>query len=105
MSVEVSVDLFASLKAVADPLRWEIVQALAVEELCVCHLTDDLGVAQPLISHHLRVLRDAGIVESDKWRYWTYYRLNPGALDALGRELRTLADRAPARQTERRPCC
>ena len=80
----------SALKALADPLRWSIVTALAREELCVCHLTEDLGTPQPLVSHHLRVLREAGIVESEKWRYWTYYRLRPEALGELANLSRRL---------------
>jgi ArsR family transcriptional regulator len=105
MTVDVDVELPAALKAVAEPLRWRILQALAREELCVCHLTEDINVPQPLISHHLRVLRDAGLVESEKWRYWTYYRLNATAVAALGAELSSLANSAPAPAAERRPCC
>ena len=52
------------LKALAEPLRWRIVELLAGEELCVCHLVEALDVPQPLVSHHLRVLRDAGLVET-----------------------------------------
>src|SRR5947208_14036165 len=81
--IELPVAPVPVLKALAEPLRWSIVMALAEEELCVCHLTEDLGARQPLISHHLRVLRDAGIVESEKWRYWTYYRLRSAALAEL----------------------
>ena len=69
----------STLKALAEPMRWRIVELLADEELCVCHLVEDLGVPQPLVSHHLRVLRDAGLVESERYRYWTYYRLRPRA--------------------------
>src|SRR5918996_5175877 len=83
------------LRALADPLRWEIVQRLAGEQLCVCHLTEDLGVAQPLVSHHLKVLRDAGLVEGERWRYWTYYRLRPDALRELASQLERLAAAAP----------
>src|SRR5918996_5823097 len=90
------------LRALADPLRWEIVQRLAGEQLCVCHLTEDLGVAQPLISHHLKVLRDAGLVEGERFRYWTYYRLRPDALRVLGRRLIDLAGQAPTSGTTRR---
>ncbi len=93
------------LKALAEPLRWSIVAALAGEELCVCHLTEDLGAPQPLISHHLRVLRDAGIVESEKWRYWTYYRLRPAALAQLGELIGTFAMAGPTAAEHRRPCC
>ena len=105
MAIDVDVELPVVLKAVAEPLRWRILNALAREELCVCHLTEDLEVPQPLISHHLRVLRDAGLVESEKWRYWTYYRLKPAALAALGDELARLAANAPEPASDRRPCC
>jgi DNA-binding transcriptional ArsR family regulator len=105
MTVDLDVELPAALKAAAEPLRWRILTALGREELCVCHLTEDLGVAQPLISHHLRVLRDAGLVESEKWRYWTYYRLNPAAIAEISTQLAALADQAPAPAEERRPCC
>ena len=93
------------LKALAEPLRWRIVTALAGEELCVCHLTADLGAPQPLISHHLRVLREAGIVEAERWRYWTYYRLRPGALGALAELFARLAVGCPGPAEQRRPCC
>ena len=93
------------LKALAEPLRWSIVAALAREELCVCHLTEDLGAPQPLISHHLRVLRDAGVVESERWRYWTYYRLRPDALRELADLLAPLADASRSAGDKRRPCC
>lgn len=67
-----------SLRVLAEPLRWRIVELLSREELCVCHLVEELGVSQPLVSHHLRVLRDAGLVDGERYRYWTYYRLRPG---------------------------
>jgi ArsR family transcriptional regulator len=93
------------LKALAEPLRWRIVVALAREELCVCHLTEDLAAPQPLISHHLRVLRKARIVESERWRYWTYYRLRPAALAELSTAMAALADSSTAAAMQRRPCC
>ena len=67
-------------RVVSDPTRWRIVELLADEDLCVCHLTEELGAAQNLVSHHLRVLRDAGVVDSERHRYWTYYRLRPESL-------------------------
>ena len=76
-----------ALIALADPLRWRIVELLEREELCVCHLVDELDVAQPLVSHHLKVLRDAGLVVGERCRYWTYYRLVPDALAALSEHL------------------
>jgi ArsR family transcriptional regulator len=99
----VDVDLRPALRALAEPARLRIVEALAREQLCVCHLTEDLGLAQPLVSHHLKVLRDAGLVEGERYRYWTYYRLRAGALRELGRMLAGLAPERPVE--ERRPCC
>jgi ArsR family transcriptional regulator len=93
------------LKAVAEPLRWRILQLLAAEELCVCHLVDALDVPQPLVSHHLRVLRGAGLVDTERHRYWTYYRLCPETLAALGRTITGMADGAPPAGDRRRPCC
>jgi Bacterial regulatory protein, arsR family/Low molecular weight phosphotyrosine protein phosphatase len=77
-------------------LRWRIVALLAAEQLGVAHLTEELGVGQPLVSHHLKVLRTAGLVTTDRYRYWTYYRLHPDALRLLATHLdgltRTSAD-------------
>ncbi len=94
----------AVLKALAEPLRWRIIELLAGEELCVCHLTAELGVAQPLISHHLKVLREAGLVESEKVRYWTYYRLRTDVLEGLGERLAALIRCCPAPGDRKRAC-
>jgi ArsR family transcriptional regulator len=93
------------LKVLADPLRWRIVELLAVEELCVCHLSEELGVAQPLVSHHLKSLRDADLVTSERWRYWTYYRLKPDRLSDLAFSLGSLVSTGPSAGATRRPCC
>src|SRR6266511_568547 len=66
-------------RALADPLRLRIVELLATEQLCVNHLAVELQAPQPLVSHHLKVLREAGLVATDRYRYWTYYRLRPAA--------------------------
>ncbi len=95
----------ALLKVLAEPLRWRIVELLAEEELCVCHLVESLAVAQPLVSHHLRLLRDAEVVETSRHRYWTYYRLRPEVLAALAQALNALAETAPPPGRRRRPCC
>ncbi|MBA2281910.1 MAG: metalloregulator ArsR/SmtB family transcription factor [Actinomycetota bacterium] len=105
MKVDVDATLLEAVKALAEPLRLRIVQLLAAEELCVCHLVEELDVPQPLVSHHLRVLRDARLVESSKYRYWTYYRLRTEPLEAAGRELVSLASAAPSNGEQRRPCC
>ena len=96
----------SALRVLADPLRWRIVELLAREELCVCHLVEELGVNQPLVSHHLRVLRDAGIVETERFRYWTYYRLRPQVVAAVARRISEVAAAAAAAtDPRRRPCC
>ena len=95
----------AVFKALAEPARWRIVELLADEELCVCHLVEQLDLPQSLVSHHLRALRDAGLVDSSRFRYWTYYRLRPEALAPLAAQLARIADAAPAVGERRRPCC
>jgi ArsR family transcriptional regulator, arsenate/arsenite/antimonite-responsive transcriptional repressor len=104
MALDVDATELTVLRAIADPLRWRILLALASEQLCVCHLVEDLAVTQPLISHHLRVLRRAGLVETERHRYWTYYRLHPEAVRALGQHIIRLAETAPTGGDGRRPC-
>lgn len=95
----------AALKALAEPARWRIVERLVAEELCVCHLVEDLGIAQPLVSHHLKVLRYAGVVDSERFRQWTYYRVVPGAVALVANEFASLAADASRSGRHRRPCC
>lgn len=76
--------LAAQFNALADPTRVGIVNALsAAEEVCVCNLTAAFDVSQPTISHHLRILREAGLVDATRRGTWAYYRLVPGAIEAL----------------------
>ena len=82
-------------RALGDPLRWRIIELLASEQLCVAHLSEELETAQPLVSHHLKVLKAAGLVETDRYRYWTYYRLRPAALVRLAATLGLVARSAP----------
>jgi protein-tyrosine-phosphatase/DNA-binding transcriptional ArsR family regulator len=89
-------------RALGDPLRWRIVGLLAGEQLCVGHLAELLGAAQPLVSHHLKVLRATGVIQAERYRYWTYYRLRPEALDALADQLWLLARTSPAATACRR---
>lgn len=94
-----------ALKALAEPARWRIVERLSAEELCVCHLVEDLELAQPLVSHHLKVLREAGLVESERFKQWVYYRLSPQAVAAVADELSAAARAANRAARNRRPCC
>jgi|SRR5579862_6546245 len=76
--------LAARFKALGDPTRVAIVNRLAAaEEVCVCDFVAALDLAQPTVSHHLKVLRDAGLVESSRRGTWAYYRLVPETVDAL----------------------
>ena len=104
MSTSTATDVADLCKVLAEPLRWRIVTLLAAEELCVCHLVTELGVAQPLVSHHLAALRRAGLVETEKWRYWTYYRLRADRLRVLANAVAGAAE-APTPGSARRPCC
>jgi ArsR family transcriptional regulator, arsenate/arsenite/antimonite-responsive transcriptional repressor len=71
-------------KALSDPTRVAIVNRLSgASEVCVCELTGVFDLSQPTISHHLRILREAGLVESARRGTWAYYRLVPDAVVAL----------------------
>ena len=86
ITVGQAADLARLLKALADPTRLRLVSMVAAHEggeACVCELTEPLGLTQPTISHHLKVLVDAGIFTRDKRGVWAYYALVPAALDAL----------------------
>jgi ArsR family transcriptional regulator len=74
------------LKALADPVRLRLVSLIAAHEggeVCACELVGPLDRSQPTISHHLKILREAGILESDRRATWIYYRIVPGALAQL----------------------
>lgn len=94
MLTSVDTDL---MKALSDPLRMRIVSLLARETLCTTHLTEETGARQTNLSNHLRLLRDAGVVETEPCGRFTYYRLRPEVLDSLSEALTDLA--ATARTT------
>jgi ArsR family transcriptional regulator len=76
--------LATTFKALGDPTRVAIVNRLTkVDSVCVCDLTDAFDLSQPTVSHHLRILRDAGLVEVERRGTWAYYRLVPDAIEAL----------------------
>jgi ArsR family transcriptional regulator len=86
ITADQATDLARMLKALADPVRLRLVSMVAAHEggeACVCELTEPLGLTQPTISHHLKILVDAGIFTRDKRGVWAYYALVPSALDAL----------------------
>jgi ArsR family transcriptional regulator, arsenate/arsenite/antimonite-responsive transcriptional repressor len=84
MPREAAERLAETFKALADPTRVAIVNRLSsLETVCVCDLTAAFDLSQPTVSHHLRVLRDAGLIEADRKGTWAYYRLVPDAIDRL----------------------
>ncbi|HVT70977.1 MAG TPA: metalloregulator ArsR/SmtB family transcription factor [Trebonia sp.] len=85
------------MRVLADPLRWQIVTLLARETLCTTHLTEETGARQTNLSNHLKVLRDAGVVDTEPCGRFTYYSLRPAAIEALAGTLAELA--AAARDT------
>jgi len=85
-------ELARLLKAVADPTRLRLVSMVAAHEnaeACVCDLTEPLGLTQPTVSHHLKILVDVGIFAREKRGVWAFYTLVPGAMDALSALLST----------------
>ncbi len=98
------IDIEAVVRALADPLRARIVDLLASEQLCTCHLVDLTGARQTNVSNHLRVLREAGLVEANPAGRFTFYRLRPEAMTALARHFEDLA-RSAARAPATRSTC
>ena len=86
MSAEQAEETAALLKVVADPARLRILSMLARapdHEICVCDLTDPLELSQPTVSHHMKVLREAGLTTSDRRGKWVYHRLDPDRLEQI----------------------
>jgi ArsR family transcriptional regulator len=90
--------LAAVLKVIAEPTRLRLLSMVAARgvdgEACICDLTDPVGLTQPTVSHHMKVLVEAGLLEREQRGKWAYYRQVPGALDALARLVATVAQPA-----------
>jgi len=83
---EAAEQLARTLKAVADPARLRLLSLIQTQpsgEACVCHLTEPLGLGQPTVSHHLKVLEDAGFLTHERRGRWVYYRAVPAAFSAV----------------------
>ncbi|HWH25625.1 MAG TPA: metalloregulator ArsR/SmtB family transcription factor [Pseudolysinimonas sp.] len=93
ISADNAVRLASSLKALADPARLRILSIVMAHddrEACVCNLTEPLGLSQPTVSHHLKILVEAGYLTRSQRGTWAYYALVPGALDDVARLLVTV---------------
>lgn len=80
--------LAASLKAIADPVRLRLISLVGAHEdgeACVCDLTEPVGLSQPTVSHHLKVLVEAGVLTREQRGRWAYYRLVPDTLTDIAR--------------------
>jgi len=94
--------LAATLSAVADSTRVQILSIIGRSgsgEVCACDFVGPIGKSQPTISHHLKILAEAGLIEGDKRGRWIWYRLADGAIDALAGQLGSLATPAVAKST------
>lgn len=94
------------LKAIGEPLRWRVLELLTGGELCVCDLSDRLQVAQPKLSFHLKVLREAELIDVRHDHRWAFYRLRPDAFAELQNQLQpfTTPDGRPGGTVASR-CC
>lgn len=103
MMTSVDTDL---MRVLADPLRLQIVTLLAKETLCSTHLIEETGARQTNLSNHLKVLREAGVVETEPCGRFTYYRLKPDVIAALAGQFADLAEtaRATAENNVKRSC-
>lgn len=94
-----AVQLARTLKALADPARLRLLSLIAAHdgaEACVCDLIEPVGLSQPTVSHHLKVLTDAGLITRDKRGVWAYFALVPGALESVTQHLGTHLTRSAA---------
>ena len=92
LSVEEAAALADQLTALADPVRLRMLSIIAnsaADEVCACDFVEPIGKSQPTISHHLKVLTEAGLIEGDKRGRWIWYRLVPDRLDGLVTSLTT----------------
>src|SRR5215468_8470395 len=88
LSAEQAAQVAPLLKALAEPVRLRLMSLIASHpggEACVCDLNDAFDLSQPTISHHLKVLYEAGLLDRDKRGVWVYYRARPEAMRALSR--------------------
>ena len=99
LSTAAAVEMAAKFKALSDPVRLRLLSSIASHaggEACVCDVSAGVQVSQPTVSHHLRVLRDAGLLTSRREASWVYYAVVPEALAALSTLLSTGADSVAA---------
>lgn len=90
LTAEAAIELAGAFKALADPGRLRLLSSIASragQEACVCDLSAGVELTQPTISHHLKVLRQAGLLTSERRASWVYYRVVPEAFQRLSQVL------------------
>ncbi|MET8427806.1 metalloregulator ArsR/SmtB family transcription factor [Nocardia sp. NPDC004860] len=90
LSAQSAAELAGVFKALSDPVRLRVLSAIASradQEACVCDVSEGIDVKQPTISHHLKVLREAGLLTSERRASWVYYKVVPEALQRLSQVL------------------
>lgn len=103
MGVEAAASVAGTLKALAEPLRLRMLSAIATDprgESCVCDLAELADVSQPTVSHHLKVLKDAGLLDSDRRGTWVWYRIVPSRKSAVTSLLDSFAPAALSESEE-----
>ena len=106
MELAAAEQLAGVLKALAEPTRLRLLSLVAARpdgEACICDLTAPVALSQPTVSHHMKVLTDAGLLQREQRGKWAYYRLVPGALDTLAGLLTTTGRPAATAGGGRRP--
>lgn len=101
MLTSVDTDL---IRVLADPLRLQIVTLLAKETLCATHLVEETGAKQTNLSNHLKVLREAGVVDTEPCGRYTYYKLRPDVIAQLADRFAGLAESARNAADTKRAC-
>lgn len=99
LTAAAAVQMAAMFKALSDPVRLRLLSSVASHaggQACVCDISAGVEVSQPTVSHHLKVLRDAGLLTSQRRASWVYYAVVPEALEALSVLLGSGADSAAA---------
>lgn len=99
LDARTAASLARTFKAIADPARLRLLSLVAAHdggEACVCELTEPLGLSQPTVSHHLKILLDAGLLTREQRGVWAFFTIVPGALDALAAVLNSQPLRATA---------
>ncbi|MEU1481989.1 metalloregulator ArsR/SmtB family transcription factor [Streptomyces sp. NPDC005760] len=101
MLTSVDTDL---IRVLADPLRLRIVTLLARETLCTTHLVEETGAKQTNLSNHLKVLREAGVVETEPCGRFTYYKLRADVIASLAGQFAEIAESARTAAGNKRSC-